>query len=74
MIAGQQPQQQVPQPTGPEQQEAAPLPPADTSTGTERMDTGMQEGEADEGDVQMGNGNGVHGSGSTGLMGDAKQT
>ncbi len=73
-IAGQPPQQQAPPPAGPQQQEASPLPPADASTGTERMDMGVQEGEVDQGNVQMGDGTGVHRSGSTGLMGDAKQT
>ncbi len=73
-IAGQPPQQQVMPPAGQQQQDTAPLPPPDASTGTKRMDTGMQEGEMDQGDVQMGNGSRAHGSGSTGPMEDTKQS
>ncbi len=62
-IAGLQPQQQVLPPTGPQQQETAPPPPADASTETERMDTGVQEGEMDQSDMQMGDGSGAHRSG-----------
>ncbi len=38
------------------------------------MDMDVQEMEADQSDVQMGDGDGVHESGSKGPMGDAEQT
>ncbi len=73
-ITGHQPQQQMLPPARPQQQETAPLPPADVSAGTERIDMGMQEGEMDQSNMQMGDGSGAHRSGSMGPTGDAKQT
>ncbi len=72
-IAGQQSQQQAPPPAEPQQLGTAPPPPADDSTRAEEMDTGM-ETETNQGDVAMGDGNGAHGSGSTGLTEAAKET
>ncbi len=47
-FAGQQPQQQVPPPAGLQPQEVAPLQPANALTGTERMDTDVQDKETDQ--------------------------
>ncbi len=68
------PPQQVPPPTVLQQQDTAPLKLTNASAVTERMDTDMQEKEADQSDVQMDDGDGAHGSGSKGPMEDAKQT
>ncbi len=57
-ITGLQPQQQVTLLAGMQQMGTTPPPPADESTETERMDTGMQETESNQGDMMMGDGSG----------------
>ncbi len=76
-VAGQHPQQTLPPQqvnTEQQQQDATPLKPTDAPAVAEWMDMDVQEKEADQSDVQMDDGNGVHGSGSKGLTEDAEQT
>ncbi len=73
-ITGQQPQQQVLPPAGPQQLGTTPPPPANESTGTERMDMGAQEKETSQGEVMMGDDSEAHRLGSTGPTEAAKET
>ncbi len=68
------PPQQVLPPTIQPQQDTTPPKPTNATAVAERMDMDVQEKEADQSDVQMDDGDRVHGSGSKGPMGDAEQT
>ncbi len=72
-IAGLPLQQQAP-PAGVQQRGTMPPPPADALTEGERMDTDMQGAGSNQGNVAMGDGSGVHGSGNMGPTEAAKET
>ncbi len=69
-IAG---QQHTPPPAEVQQQDMIPLPPADPTKGNQ-MDTGPPETETSQGDILMGDGDGVHEANDKESEGTAKET